>query len=99
MAANPVTDQVLADLENVRAHIASTPRSILATYDEFARRITGGLPDIEPAIIGEVLLHAGALWASFATNGSTKPLPISAVLPMRMLTEAGHRLYTPDGPR
>lgn len=97
MSANPVTDQVVANLHFVRAQIDSTPQPILDSYAEFGRRITGGLPDIDPAVIGEVLLHAGELWASFATNGVPgSHLPLSAVAPVRMLTEAGYRLYAPE---
>lgn len=100
MAANPMTDQVLARLKHVRSQIVSTPQPILDTYDEFAHRIVDGLPGVDPTIIGEVLLHAGGLYSTLVANGmSDGYLSASAVLPVRILTEAGCRLYAPDGLR
>jgi hypothetical protein len=102
MAANPLTDQILAKLDDTRGALngaAPTPQAFLDTFDLFAARIVGGIPGTDPAVIGEVLLHAGELYSSFATNGGTSRITTEALAAVRILTEAGQRLYTPGGLR
>lgn len=96
MTANPITDQVLADLRTVRRGLTSTPQPVLDSFDEFAARMWATLPDIDHGVIGQVLLHAGDLYwrmASAACGGSP---PVEAFVAIRLLTEAGQRLYAPE---
>lgn len=100
MTANPITDQILAKLHSTRAALYDTrptPQAFLETFDLFAERIADSLPGIRRDHIGQVLLHAGELYSSLATNNGTTPIPVDALAAVRMLTEAGQRLYDPKG--
>lgn len=101
MTANPITDQILAKLHSTRAtlhHGCPTPDAFTATFDLFADRIADSLPGIRRDHVGQVLLHAGELYSSLATNNGTTPIPVEALAAVRTLTEAGQRLYEPkDG--
>lgn len=103
MTANPITDQILANLHDVRRqlhHRWPTPHAFGAIFDEFADAVAAGLPDVDRAVIGQVLLHAGDAFASLVGAGREGVVPVSQMLPVRMLAEAGQRLYAPeDGAR
>lgn len=100
MTANPITDQILAKLDGTRRTLHGahpTPRPLLDTFDLFANRIADSLPGIDRDTVGQVLLHAGELYFNLATNNDTTAIPVDALAAVRVLTEAGRRLYGPEG--
>lgn len=100
MTANPITDQILAKLHGTRAALHNTrptPQAFADTFDLFAQRIADSLPGIRRDHVGQVLLHAGELYSSRATDNGTTPIPVEALAAVRTLTEAGQRLYDPEG--
>lgn len=98
MTANPLTDQIAA---NVRTHSSGLHQNALDDIALFAERMHNTLPGIDDAVIGQVLLHAAELYATFASNNHTTRLDSPSMVAVQMLGNAGQRLYfgtdTPEG--
>lgn len=99
MTAIPTTDQILANLAdlNRRAEqLEATPDLFCREAAEFAQRLSDTLPDISPAVAGLVLLHAADVYGMYATHDNRQYLSDEALAAVRMLGEAGQRLYLGD---
>lgn len=101
MTANPTTDQILANLAEIRReteHAAPMPATARADAATFAQRLTDTLPGIDPATAGQVLLHAADIYGMWATCDNRQPLSTEALIAVVMLGEVGRRLYLSVGP-
>lgn len=98
MTANPLTDQIAA---NITARSGNLHQNALDDIALFAERMHNTLPGIDDAVIGQVLLHAADLYATFASNNHTTRLDSPSMVAVQMLGNAGQRLYlgtdTPEG--
>jgi hypothetical protein len=93
MTANPLTDQIAA---NIATHACDLSQYALDDIALFAERMHDTLPGVNDAVIGQVLLHAADLYATFATNNHTTRIGRESLVAVQMLGEAGRRLYTPQ---
>lgn len=59
MTANPITDQYAAAVRDLR-HSTEDSEMIDRLARSFADTLIDCLPDLDPAIVGEVVLHASA---------------------------------------
>lgn len=96
MTANPLTDQILANLTDIRRQaerIAPIPAEGHDDIALFAKRLTDSLPGVDRALIGQVLAHSADVYGMFATCGNRRPLTTEALIAVVTLGEAGRRLY------
>lgn len=99
MTANPTTDQILANLARVRRDaelVVPMPAKARDDMAEFAERLTDTLPGIDPAVIGQVLLHAADVYGMFATCGNRLSMSRDTVIAVLTLGDVGRRLYLGD---
>lgn len=96
MTANPTTDQILANLARIRRdaeHAAPMPPEARDDLATFAERLTDTLPDIDPDLIGQVLLHTADVYGMFATADNRRLITTEALIAVVTLGEVGQRLY------
>lgn len=93
MTANPLTDQIAA---NITAHSGNLHQNALDDIALFAERMHDTLPGVSDAVIGQVLLHAADLYATFATNNHATRIGRESLVAVQMLGNAGQRLYLGD---
>lgn len=93
MTANPLTDQIAA---NIRTNSGSLHQNALDDIALFAERMHDSLPGIDDAVIGQVLLHAADLYATFASNNHTTRMDSASMVAVRMLGNAGQLLWLGD---
>lgn len=84
MTANPTTDQYLAFMRD-RTDPTLEEEPIAKGLVEVMRIL---LPDVPPAVIGEVMLHAGAQIGDIASEGGWTPRGIAV-----LLCVAGRKLH------
>lgn len=97
MTANPTTDRYLASLRD-RMQLELSARPEVGTL---AERISADLPDIDPALIGEVLIHAGTHLGFIVKHdmgGMDRDRPIQGYGASVLLLLAGWRLHEGVGP-
>lgn len=85
MTANPTTDQYLAEMRDKRdPTLDESPYTL-----DLTARLTTALPDLDPALIGEVMLHAGIHLVAVvaASNWTARGAAV-------LLTTAGRRLVS-----
>lgn len=98
--ANPLTDQLLAAINQI---IYQKPYTLeeQTLASQLGDMFTTGLPDIDPVIIGEVLLHFGPRIAGLIQklNAEGRPPGRATAVAMRVVNLAGAELYvvTTDG--
>ena len=85
MTANPTTDQYLAFMRD-RTDPTLEEEPFVKALVEVMRIL---LPDLDPAVIGEVMLHAGVQLVDVVAEGNWTPRS-AAVL----LTVAGRKLHS-----
>lgn len=97
MTANPTTDRYLAHLRD-RMQLELSARSEVGIL---AERISADLPDLDPALIGEVLIHAGTHLSFMVKNdlgGMDGGKPMGAFGAGVLLLLAGWRLHEGSDP-
>lgn len=68
---NPYTDEYFAKAKGTRARHADCPRSGCSAEDretKWLAELQTTLQDVEPAVLGQVLLHVGALLPKLTTG-------------------------------
>lgn len=99
MTANPTTDQILANLAEIRRgaeQIVPMPAEARDDIATFAERLTDTLPGVDPAVIGQVLLHGADVYGMYATCDNRRPITTEALIAVVTLGEVGRRLYLGD---
>jgi hypothetical protein len=100
VSGNPVTDQYLAILRDARAKLP--PKRCDEHADCVAHSaglivegLRAALPDLDPAVIGEVALHIGAiLGVVYSDRRKVSSPAAAATYSINILGMAGARLYT-----
>lgn len=93
MTANPLTGQILAAVNSSREELNAYALADIATFTGCLRDT---LPDVEPAVIGQVLLHVADLYGTFATCSHSKPITTEARVAVLLFGQVGQRLYLGD---
>lgn len=72
MSANPITDQYLAMVTSTpdhgHANCAQQPCIAQVNEDLWAQALLAELPDVDPAIIGQIMLHIGTRLPNLAVG-------------------------------
>jgi hypothetical protein len=104
MSANPLTDQYLAHIDDERRKAGLAPEDIDASVDNCCAHLRAALPNVDPATLGEVLLHAMALHGTVRTAYADRGFDgrTASKIAVNLISLTGERLYTnattpPDG--
>lgn len=89
MPANATTDQYLASAKTNLGHKDCAPSGCLTqrVESEWAKALIATLPDVDPAVVGQVVLHVGSL-----LKGLTVGLLLSGHSPLKLSSEIGFSL-------
>lgn len=94
--SNPQTDQYAAEVRERRADTADT--FTVAIADAFADRAPHHMPNLDPAVIGEVMLHVGAGLGGVALALHHQGIDTETIVGTlcNILAIAGAKLYSPE---
>lgn len=94
MTAIPTTDQILASLtDSRRPPVTQNEADDVARSAAFMRE---QLPDIDPAVVGRVLLHASDVFGAFATRHGRQRIGFEELAAVRLIGGAGQQMYLGD---
>lgn len=91
VTANHLTDQILAAFAETERDNPPPPWTAAMMHD-IGSTLTRVLPELEPAVIGQVLMHTGAVFNSIAGD-STLPFREAATFGANVLIGTGGRLH------
>lgn len=93
---NPQTDQYAAEVRERKA--VTTDSFVVVLAERFAERAPSTIPNLDPVIIGEVMLHLSAQIGGLAISLREQGADTDTILVTicNVLAVAGAQLYSPE---